>query len=42
MQDARITLHFTKLRMQVQVNGILPVDSTNMLHLREHGYPPRY
>ncbi|MBR9903652.1 MAG: DUF427 domain-containing protein [Gammaproteobacteria bacterium] len=42
MHNARITLHPSKQRMQVQVDGILLADSTNMLELREHGYPPRY
>lgn len=42
MQDARITLHQSKQRMQVQVDGILIADSTNTLELREHGYQPRY
>lgn len=38
MQDAHITLHLSQQRMQVQVDGILLADSTNMLELREHGY----
>ncbi|WP_016916505.1 DUF427 domain-containing protein [Vreelandella stevensii] len=42
MQNARITLHPTNKRMQVQVDGILLADSSNTLELREHGYPPRY
>ncbi|CAO1666327.1 DUF427 domain-containing protein [Halomonas sp. NYA30] len=42
MQNARITLHPSKQRMQVQVDGILLADSTNTLELREHGYPPRH
>jgi len=42
MQNARITLHPSKQRMQVRVEGILLADSTNTLELREHGYPPRY
>ncbi|MGO2242325.1 MAG: DUF427 domain-containing protein [Halomonas sp.] len=42
MQNARITLHPTKQRMQVQLDGILLADSTNTLELREHGYSPRY
>ncbi|MFI8749898.1 DUF427 domain-containing protein [Vreelandella lionensis] len=42
MQNARITLHSSKQRMQVQVDGILLADSTNTLELREHGYPPRH
>jgi len=33
MQDARITLHPSKQRMQVQVDGILLADSTNTLEL---------
>ncbi|MEL7895438.1 DUF427 domain-containing protein [Vreelandella neptunia] len=41
MHDARITLHPSKQRMQVQANGILLADSTNTLELREYGYPPR-
>ena len=40
MQDARITLHTSQQRMQVQVDGVLLADSTNTLELREHGYPP--
>tara|TARA_R110002012_G_C11549626_1_gene602323 strand:+ start:355 stop:675 length:321 start_codon:yes stop_codon:yes gene_type:complete len=40
MHDARITLHPSKQRMQVQANGILLADSTNTLELREHGYLP--
>lgn len=40
MQNARITLHPSKQRMQVQVDGILLADATNTLELREHGYPP--
>lgn len=31
MQNARITLHPSKQRMQVRVDGILQVDSINML-----------
>jgi uncharacterized protein (DUF427 family) len=42
MQNARITLHPTQQRMQVQVDGILLADSTNTLELREYGYPPRH
>ena len=42
MQNARITLHPTQQRMQVQVDGILLADSTNTLERREHGYPPRH
>ncbi len=42
MQNARITLHPTNKRMQVQVDSILLADSTNTLELREHGYPPRH
>jgi uncharacterized protein (DUF427 family) len=43
MQNARITLHPSQQRMQVQVEGIiLLADSTNTLEFREHGYPPRY
>ncbi|MGQ7261727.1 DUF427 domain-containing protein [Vreelandella sp. V005] len=42
MQNARITLHPSKQRMQVQVDGILLADSTNTLELREYGYPPRH
>ena len=42
MQNARITLHPSKQRMQVRVDGILLADSTNTLELREHGYPPRH
>ncbi|MBL1267926.1 MAG: DUF427 domain-containing protein [Halomonas sp.] len=40
MQNARITLHPSKQRMQVQVDGILLADSTDTLELRESGYPP--
>lgn len=42
MQNAHITLHPSKQRMQVQVDSILLADSTNTLELREHGYPPRH
>ncbi|NYS80508.1 MULTISPECIES: DUF427 domain-containing protein [Halomonadaceae] len=42
MQNARITLHPSKQRMQVQADGILLADSTNTLELRERGYPPRH
>ncbi|WP_050713298.1 MULTISPECIES: DUF427 domain-containing protein [unclassified Halomonas] len=42
MQNARITLHPSKQRMQVQVDSILIADSTNTLELREHGYSPRH
>jgi len=42
MQNARITLHPSKQRMQVQVNGILLADSTCTLELHEHGYSPRH
>ncbi|MBF56598.1 DUF427 domain-containing protein [Halomonas sp. FeN2] len=42
MQNARITLHRSKQRTQVQVDGILLADSTNTLELLEHGYPPRH
>lgn len=42
MQNARITLHPSKQRMQVQVDGILLADSTNTLELLERGYPPRH
>ena len=42
MQNARITLHPSNQRMQVQVDGILFADSTNTLELRERGYSPRY
>ncbi|MDQ7734032.1 DUF427 domain-containing protein [Halomonas sp. SpR1] len=42
MQNTRITLHPSKQRIQVQVDGILLADSTNTLELREHGYPPRH
>ncbi|KHJ52537.1 hypothetical protein PZ78_03690 [Vreelandella venusta] len=42
MQNARITLHPSKQRMQVRVEVILLADSTNTLELREHGYPPRH
>ena len=42
MQNARITLHPTQQRMQVQANGILLADSTSTLELHEHGYPPRH
>ncbi|MEL7614029.1 DUF427 domain-containing protein [Vreelandella titanicae] len=42
MQNARITLHPSKQRMHVQVDGILIADSSNTLELREHGYPPRH
>ncbi|MBT2785498.1 MULTISPECIES: DUF427 domain-containing protein [unclassified Halomonas] len=42
MQNARITLHPSKQRMQVQVDGILLADSTKTLELREHGYPLRH
>ncbi|PJX14504.1 nucleotidyltransferase domain-containing protein [Halomonas sp. 141] len=42
MQNARITLHLSKQRMQVRVDGILLADSTNTLELREQGYPPRH
>lgn len=42
MQNARITFHPSKQRMQVRVDGILLADSTNTLELRENGYPPRY
>lgn len=42
MHDARITLHPSKPRMQVQIDGILLADSTNTLELREYGYPPRH
>lgn len=42
MQNARITLHPSQQRMQVQVDGILLADSTNTLELREQGYPPRH
>ena len=41
MQNARITLHLIKQRMQVRANGILLVDSTQTIELREQGYPPR-
>ncbi|UDM08317.1 DUF427 domain-containing protein [Halomonas sp. NyZ770] len=40
MQNARITLHPSKQRMQVRVDDILLADSTNTLGLCEHGYPP--
>ncbi len=42
MQNARITFHPSKQRMQVRVEGILLADSSNTLKLREHGYPPRH
>ena len=42
MQNARIMLHPTNKRMQVQFGGILLADSTNTLELREYGYPPRH
>lgn len=42
MQNARITFHPSKQRMQVRVDGILLADSINTLGLREHGYPSRY
>ncbi|MEA2120543.1 DUF427 domain-containing protein [Halovibrio sp. HP20-50] len=42
MQNARITLHPSKQRMQVQVDGILLADSISTLELHEHGYPPRH
>lgn len=42
MQDARITLHPRKPRMQVRVDGILLADAANTLELREHGYPTRH
>ncbi|WP_267886198.1 hypothetical protein [Vreelandella aquamarina] len=42
MQNARITLHPSKLRMQVRVEGILLADSNNMLELCEHCYPQRH
>ncbi|MGP9567111.1 DUF427 domain-containing protein [Halomonas sp. AOP5-B2-8] len=42
MQNARITLHPTQQRLQVQVKGILLADSSNTLELREYGYPPRH
>lgn len=42
MQNARITLHPTQQRLQVQVEGILLADATNTLELHEHGYPPRH
>ncbi|WP_404342771.1 DUF427 domain-containing protein [Vreelandella venusta] len=42
MPDARITLHPSKQRLQVQVEGILLADCINTLELREHGYPPRH
>jgi len=45
VQNSRITLHPSQQRMQVQVDGILLVEtikSTNTLELREHGYPPRH
>ncbi|MGA4493016.1 DUF427 domain-containing protein [Vreelandella venusta] len=42
IQNARITLHPSKQRMQVQVDGILLTDSTNTLELRESGYPSRH
>ena len=42
MQNARITFHPSKQRMQVRVDDILLADSTNTLELREHGYPPRH
>lgn len=42
MQNARITLHPSKQRMQVQVDGILLADSTNSLELGEYGYPLRH
>ncbi|MDP4556632.1 DUF427 domain-containing protein [Halomonas meridiana] len=41
MQNARITLHPSKQRMQVRVDDILLADSTNTVELREHCYPPR-
>lgn len=41
MQNARITLHPTKQRMQVQANGILLTESKNKLGLRKCGYSPR-
>lgn len=42
MQNARITLHPSKQRMQVQTTGILLADSTNTFKLREYVYPPRH
>ena len=42
MQNARITVHPSQQRMQVQVFGVLLADSTNTLELREQGYPPRH
>ncbi|MGO2393287.1 MAG: DUF427 domain-containing protein [Halomonas sp.] len=42
MQNARITLHPTQQRLQVQFDGILIADSTSTLELREYGYPPRH
>ncbi|XUO88000.1 DUF427 domain-containing protein [Halomonas sp. KM072] len=42
MQNARITLHPSKQRLQARVENILLADSSNTLKLREHGYPPRY
>jgi uncharacterized protein (DUF427 family) len=42
MQNARITLHPTQQRLQVQVEGILLADSINTLALCEYGYPSRH
>jgi uncharacterized protein (DUF427 family) len=39
MPDARITLHPSQQRMQVQVDGILLANSKNTLEFCEHGYP---
>lgn len=38
MQNASITLHPSKQRMQVQVDGILMADSTSTFELRKDGY----